>query len=118
MDHSALTEGIQLFVAADELGYDYVFTAEAYGSDAFSTLAWYGSRTKRIKLGTAVAQIPARTPTATAMHALTIDGLSGGRMVLGLGASGPQVAEGWHGQRYCCPERSPRYAQTHPRTVH
>ena len=67
-DHTAAV------VAADELGYDYAFTAEAYGSDAFSTLAWYGSRTKRIKLGTAVAQIPARTPTATAMHALTIDG--------------------------------------------
>jgi F420-dependent oxidoreductase-like protein len=83
--------------AADDLGYDYVFTAEAYGSDAFSTLAWYGARTKRIRLGTAVAQIPARTPAATAMHALTIDGLSDGRMVLGLGASGPQVAEGWYG---------------------
>lgn len=93
-DHTAAV------VAADELGYDYVFTAEAYGSDAFSALAWYGARTKRIKLGTAVAQIPARTPTATAMHALTIDGLSGGRMVLGLGASGPQVAEGWYGNPF------------------
>ena len=82
--HSATVE------AADDLGYDYVFTAEAYGSDAFSTLAWYAANTKRIGLGTAVAQIPARTPAATAMHALTLDGLSGGRMVLGLGASGPQ----------------------------
>lgn len=87
-------------LAADDLGYDYAFTAEAYGSDAFSTLAWYGARTKRIHLGTAVAQIPARTPAATAMHALTIDGLSGGRMVLGLGASGPQVAEGWYGNPF------------------
>jgi F420-dependent oxidoreductase-like protein len=84
-------------LAAERLGYDIVFTAEAYGSDAFSTLAWYGARTSRITLGTAVAQIPARTPAATAMHALTIDALSGGRMVLGLGASGPQVAEGWYG---------------------
>ncbi|WP_461166948.1 LLM class F420-dependent oxidoreductase [Tsukamurella serpentis] len=93
-DHSATA------IAADRLGYDYLFTAEAYGSDAFSTLAWYGSQTSRIRLGTAVAQIPARTPAATAMHALTIDGLSGGRMVLGLGASGPQVAEGWYGDPF------------------
>lgn len=93
-DHS------EAVITADDLGYDYAFTAEAYGSDAFSTLAWYGSRTRRIKLGTAVAQIPARTPTATAMHALTIDGLSAGRMVLGLGASGPQVAEGWYGNPF------------------
>ncbi|MFC7752499.1 LLM class F420-dependent oxidoreductase [Tsukamurella soli] len=84
-------------LAAERLGYDIVFTAEAYGSDAFGALAWYGARTSRIKLGTAVAQIPARSPAATAMHALTIDGLSGGRFVLGLGASGPQVAEGWYG---------------------
>lgn len=88
------TETIQ---AAERLGYDAVFTAEAYGSDAFSTLAWYGARTSTIKLGTAVVQIPARTPSATAMHALTIDALSGGRVILGLGASGPQVAEGWYG---------------------
>ncbi len=84
-------------LTAERLGYDAVFTAEAYGSDAFTTLAWYGARTTRIQLGTAVVQIPARSPTATAMHALTLDALSGGRFVLGLGASGPQVAEGWYG---------------------
>ncbi|MCW2937091.1 MAG: Luciferase-like monooxygenase, partial [Actinomycetia bacterium] len=91
------TETVQ---AAERLGYDSVFTAEAYGSDAFSTLAWYGARTSTIKLGTAVVQIPARTPAATAMHALTIDALSGGRVILGLGASGPQVAEGWYGRPF------------------
>jgi F420-dependent oxidoreductase-like protein len=91
------TETVQ---AAERLGYDSVFTAEAYGSDAFSTIAWYGARTSKIKLGTAVVQIPARTPAATAMHALTIDALSGGRLILGLGASGPQVAEGWYGRPF------------------
>ncbi|MGH8964881.1 MAG: LLM class F420-dependent oxidoreductase, partial [Actinomycetes bacterium] len=77
-----------------------VFTAEAYGSDAFTPLTWYAARTSRIKLGTAVAQISARTPAATAMHALTLDALSGGRLILGLGASGPQVVEGWYGQPF------------------
>jgi len=91
------TETVQ---AAERLGYDSVFTAEAYGSDAFTTLAWYGARTSTIKLGTAVVQIPARTPAATAMHALTLDALSGGRLILGLGASGPQVAEGWYGRPF------------------
>ncbi len=91
------TETVQ---AAERLGYDAVFTAEAYGSDAFTTLAWYGARTSTIKLGTAVVQIPARTPAATAMHALTLDALSGGRLILGLGASGPQVAEGWYGRPF------------------
>jgi F420-dependent oxidoreductase-like protein len=86
--------------AAERLGYESVWTAEAYGSDAFTPLAWWGSRTKRIKLGTAIAQISARTPAATAMAALTLDHLSGGRHVLGLGASGPQVVEGWYGQPY------------------
>ncbi|WP_265523097.1 LLM class F420-dependent oxidoreductase [Oerskovia flava] len=87
-------------VAADRLGIDSVWTAEAYGSDAFTPLAWWGSRTSSIRLGTAVAQMSARTPTATAMAALTLDHLSGGRAVLGLGASGPQVVEGWYGQPY------------------
>lgn len=87
-------------VAADELGIDSVWTAEAYGSDAFTPLAWWGARTHRLRLGTAVAQISARTPTATAMAALTMDHLSGGRFVLGLGVSGPQVVEGWYGQPY------------------
>jgi F420-dependent oxidoreductase-like protein len=84
-------------LAAERLGYDSVFTAEAYGSDAFTPLTWYAARTSTIKLGTAVVQLSARTPAATAMHALTLDALSGGRLILGLGASGPQVVEGWYG---------------------
>lgn len=87
-------------IEADTLGVDSVWTAEAYGSDALTPLAWWGARTERIRLGTAVAQISARTPTATAMAALTLDHLSGGRFVLGLGVSGPQVVEGWYGQPY------------------
>lgn len=86
--------------AAEDLGFDSVWTAEAYGSDCFTPLAWLGSRTSRLRLGTAVCQMSARTPTATAMTALTLDHLSGGRMMLGLGASGPQVVEGWYGQPY------------------
>lgn len=86
--------------AADALGIDSVWTAEAYGSDAFTPLAWWGSATRSIRLGTAVAQMSARTPTAAAMAALTLDHLSGGRAILGLGASGPQVVEGWYGQPY------------------
>ncbi|QAY70472.1 LLM class F420-dependent oxidoreductase [Xylanimonas protaetiae] len=85
---------------AEALGLDSVWTAEAYGSDAFTPLAWWGSRTRRVRLGTGIAQMAARTPTATAMQALTLDHLSGGRFVLGLGASGPQVVEGWYGQPY------------------
>jgi len=87
-------------VAAERLGFDSVWTAEAYGSDALTPLAWWGARTSRIRLGTAIAQISARTPTAAAMAALTLDHLSGGRFTLGLGASGPQVVEGWYGQPY------------------
>ena len=86
--------------AADDLGLDSVWTAEAYGSDALTPLAWWGSSTRRVRLGTAIAQLSARTPTAAAMAALTLDHLSGGRFVLGLGASGPQVVEGWYGQPY------------------
>lgn len=85
---------------AEELGFDSVWTAEGYGSDAFTPLAWWGASTSRIKLGTNIVQMSARTPTATAMSALTLDHLSGGRFVLGLGASGPQVVEGWYGQPY------------------
>lgn len=88
---------------ADELGLDSVWTAEAYGSDAFTPLAWWGSTTQRVRLGTGIAQMSARTPTATAMAALTLDHLSGGRFILGLGASGPQVVEGWYGQPYARP---------------
>jgi F420-dependent oxidoreductase-like protein len=86
--------------AADRLGYDSVWTAEAYGSDALTPLAWWGAHTERIKLGTGIVQLSARTPTATAMAAMTLDHLSGGRVLLGLGASGPQVVEGWYGQPY------------------
>jgi F420-dependent oxidoreductase-like protein len=85
---------------AERLGFDSVWTAEAYGSDALTPLAWWGASTSRIKLGTAICQLSARTPTAMAMAALTLDHLSGGRFVLGLGASGPQVAEGWYGDDY------------------
>jgi len=89
----------QLAVAED-LGFDSVWTAEAYGSDCFTPLAWYGASTTTLRLGTAVCQLSARTPAATAMTALTLDHLSEGRMMLGLGASGPQVVEGWYGQPY------------------
>jgi len=85
---------------ADRLGYYAVWTAEAYGSDAVTPLAWIGAQTERIKLGTAILQMPARTPANTAMTAMTLDQLSGGRMLLGLGLSGPQVVEGWHGVAY------------------
>ena len=85
---------------AERLGFESVWTAEAYGSDVFTPLAWWGSRTTRIKLGTGIAQLSARTPTAAAMAALTLDHLSGGRVILGLGVSGPQVVEGWYGMPY------------------
>ena len=82
---------------AERLGYDAVFTAEAYGSDVFTPLAWIGAHTEKIRLGTGIAQLSARAPTATAMAAMTLDHLSGGRLILGLGVSGPQVVEGWYG---------------------
>ncbi len=85
---------------AERLGYDIVFTAEAWGSDAFTPLTWIAAHTERIRLGTAVVQLSARTPTATAMHTLTLDHLSKGRVTLGLGVSGPQVVEGWYGQPF------------------
>ncbi|WP_328587596.1 LLM class F420-dependent oxidoreductase [Serinibacter arcticus] len=88
---------------ADEAGLDSIWTAEAYGSDALTPLAWWGATTTRVRLATGIAQMSARTPTATAMAALTLDHLSGGRFVLGLGASGPQVVEGWYGQPYARP---------------
>jgi F420-dependent oxidoreductase-like protein len=87
-------EGIK---EAEALGYDSVWTAEAWGSDAVSPLAWIGAHTTKIKLGTAIMQLPGRSPANTAMTAMTLDALSGGRFVLGLGTSGPQVVEGWHG---------------------
>lgn len=85
---------------AERLGYDSVWTAESWGSDAFTPLAWIAAHTSRIRLGTAVAQMAARPPTTTAMHALTLDHLSGGRVLLGLGLSGPQVVEGWYGRPF------------------
>jgi F420-dependent oxidoreductase-like protein len=91
---------VELIQAAERLGYDAVFTAESWGSDALTPLAWWGSQTTRIKLGTSIVQISARPPTTTAMSALTLDHLSGGRFILGLGVSGPQVVEGWYGQPF------------------
>jgi F420-dependent oxidoreductase-like protein len=85
---------------AEALGFDSVWTAEAWGSDAVSPLAWIGARTEKIRLGTAVMQLPGRSPANTAMTAMTLDALSGGRFILGLGTSGPQVVEGWHGVPY------------------
>jgi F420-dependent oxidoreductase-like protein len=85
---------------AERLGFNSIWTAEAYGSDALTPLAWWGASTERIKLGTAIMQMTARTPAAAAMAAITLDHLSGGRFILGLGASGPQVVEGWYGEAY------------------
>jgi F420-dependent oxidoreductase-like protein len=96
-DHLALAR------AADELGYSTVWAAEAYGSDAPTMLAWIAGQTERIDIGAGVMQIPARTPAMTAMTAATLDALSGGRFRLGLGVSGPQVSEGWHGVRFARP---------------
>jgi len=90
----------ELVAAAEQAGFDTVFTAEAWGSDAFTPLAWWGRETTRMRLGTSVVQLSARTPTACAMASLTLDHLSGGRHILGLGVSGPQVVEGWYGQRF------------------
>ncbi|MEU7042678.1 LLM class F420-dependent oxidoreductase [Streptomyces varsoviensis] len=91
---------LELARLAEDLGYHSLWTSESWGSDAFTALTWLAAHTKRIRLGTAVAQMAARTPTATAMHALTLDHLSGGRMLLGLGLSGPQVVEGWYGRPF------------------
>jgi F420-dependent oxidoreductase-like protein len=91
---------VPLAQEAERLGYDSVWTAESWGSDAFTPLTWIAAHTSRIRLGTAVAQMAARSPTTTAMHALTLDHLSGGRMMLGLGLSGPQVVEGWYGRPF------------------
>ncbi|KKE99489.1 LLM class F420-dependent oxidoreductase [Mycolicibacterium obuense] len=90
----------ELVAAAEDAGFDTVFTAEAWGSDAYTPLAWWGRETTRMRLGTSVIQLSARTPTACAMAALTLDHLSGGRHILGLGVSGPQVVEGWYGAKF------------------
>src|SRR5918911_2680105 len=91
---------LALVQEAEALGYDSVWAAEAYGSDAATVLAWLAGQTERIAVCSAIFQMPARSPGMTAMTAATLDQLSGGRFRLGLGPSGPQVAEGWHGQRY------------------
>jgi F420-dependent oxidoreductase-like protein len=87
----------ELVAAAEDAGWDAIFTAEAWGSDAFTPLAWWGRETSRVRLGTSIVQMSGRTPTSIAMHALTLDHLTGGRVVLGMGVSGPQVVEGWYG---------------------
>ncbi len=94
VDHVAMAQ------EADRLGFHSVWTAEAYGSDAVSPLVWLAAKTERINVGTAILQMTARVPAMTAMTAATIDVLTGGRMLLGIGASGPQVVEGWHGVPY------------------
>src|SRR5213595_1095400 len=93
-------ENLELAKEADRLGYSVVWAAEAYGSDAPTVLSWVAAQTQRIDVGSAVLQIPARTPAMTAMTAATLDSLSGGRFRLGLGVSGPQVSEGWYGVKF------------------
>ncbi|RLV49334.1 LLM class F420-dependent oxidoreductase [Nocardioides mangrovicus] len=93
----------EMVAAAEDSGFDALFTAEAWGSDAFTPLAWWGRETSRLRLGTSIVQLSGRTPASIAMHALTLDHLSGGRVVLGLGVSGPQVVEGWYGQPFAKP---------------
>jgi F420-dependent oxidoreductase-like protein len=90
----------EMVLEAERLGFDSMWTAEAYGSDALVPLTWWGAATERLKLGTAIVQISARAPAATAMAAMSLDYLSGGRLILGLGVSGPQVVEGWYGQPF------------------
>jgi F420-dependent oxidoreductase-like protein len=105
---SAIGEVIPLVKRADEVGIDSVWVAEAYGSDAVTVLSYLAAATRNVKLGTAVLQMPARTPANTAMTAMTLDALSDGRVLLGLGLSGPQVVEGWHGVPYRKPLRLTR----------
>lgn len=97
---TAIVDNFALIDMVEDLGYDSVWCAEAYGSDALTPLAWIAARTERLRLGTAVFQIPARTPAMTAMTAATLDVMSNGRFLLGLGVSGPQVVEGWHGRAF------------------
>ena len=93
----------ELVAAAEDAGFDAIFTAEAWGSDAFTPLAWWGRETSRVRLGTSIVQMSGRAPTSIAMHALTLDHLTGGRVILGMGVSGPQVVEGWYGQPFAKP---------------
>src|SRR5207244_569454 len=96
----SLSGEIDRVLEAERLGYDSVWTSESYGSDAVTTATWIAARTQRMHVGTAIMQMAGRTPAATAMTAMTLDALSGGRFRLGLGVSGPQVVEGWHGQPF------------------
>ena len=106
------TGAAEQFAAADQLGIDQIWTAEAYGSDAWTPLAWWGSRTKNVKLGTSVSQLSARPPVTLAMTAMTMDHLTAGRVLLGVGTSNPQVVEGWYGQPYPRPlERTREYIE-------
>ena len=91
---------MELVLEAEQLGFDSVWTAEAWGSDAVTPVAWMLAQTTRIKAGTAIMQMSARTPSMTAMTAMTLDHLSGGRFMVGIGPSGPQVIEGWYGDAY------------------
>ena len=93
----------ELVAAAEDAGWDALFAAEAWGSDAFTPLAWWGRETSRLRLGTSIVQMSGRSPASIAMHVLTLDHLSGGRVVLGMGVSGPQVVEGWYGQPFAKP---------------
>jgi F420-dependent oxidoreductase-like protein len=105
-------DAVPLVQEAERLGFSSVWTAEAYGSDGITPLAWIGAQTTRIQLGTGILQMPARTPAMAAMTAATLDLLSGGRVLLGLGLSGPQVVEGWHGQTYGKPlQRTREYVE-------
>ena len=103
-------DAAELFETADRLGVDQIWSAEAYGSDAWTPLAWWGSATRHVRLGTAVSQISARPPATLAMTAMTMDHLTGGRLIVGVGTSNPQVVEGWYGQPYPRPlERTREY---------
>src|SRR5215468_219119 len=97
---NGVAQAVDLVQHAERLGFHSAWTAEAYGTDAVTPLTWLMAHTERMKFGPAIMQMPARTPAMTAMTAATLDGMSGGRFLLGLGASGPQVVEGWHGQPY------------------
>ena len=103
---------MDLIRQAESMGYDSVWTAEAYGNDSITSAAWVLAQTEKIRVGTAIMQMPARTPAMAAMTAMSLDQLSGGRFIMGLGASGPQVVEGWHGVPYGKPvTRTKEYIQ-------
>src|SRR6059058_4413794 len=100
---ASLSAALDTVKEAERLGFDSIWSSETYGSDALTPLAWWGSQTERVRLGTTIIQMSARRPTATAMAAMTMDHLSGGRFMLGLGVSGPQVVEGWYGEPFAKP---------------